>query len=127
MGVFAGSTPAGRIMKEMKTEIKGNGFFTPREYNESFSHCDICNEPMSIRKDVHGPTGFAEAMAKRKHVHIEITCPFRHDMWHIQVFLLRREAGKTISKTIENLLLAEIEEILENRQHTKEVSHWNSV
>lgn len=107
-------------------EIAGNGYFTPSVGDTVDGLCcTICNTQMDIRRNVNGPTGMAEAMSKRGHLHDVVTCPVRNEKWHRQAFLLREEAEKTVSKRIEDLLMEEMEEIVKTRKHTKEVSHWH--
>jgi hypothetical protein len=101
-----------------------NGNFTPSPGTEKEMLCDVCSANMDVKRDVYGPTGFAEGMAGRGHLHDEFTCPFIDAMWHLQASQLQELARETPSKTFESLLNAEIEQILQTRKETKEVSKY---
>lgn len=83
--------------------------------------CGVCGDVMNERRGCHGPTGFAEAMGKGGHAHDVFTCPHSDEPWHYQVVHIRNYARKIPSKTICDLLEAEIETILETRKPTKDV------
>lgn len=101
----------------MTSEIKGNGYYTTSPGLIKPCPCDICQEDMEVERCLHG-----EAMDHQGHKHDIFRCPLRHEMWHLQAFKLRREAEQTVSKRMEDMLREEMKEVLEKRQHTKEVS-----
>lgn len=86
--------------------------------------CDICGEEMDVQRNVKGPTGMAEAMAKRSHLHDRFSCSFRDEMWHRQVCKLKEAAAKSPSKQIADIMTTEAEQVLKAREATKEVSKF---
>ena len=101
-----------------------NGRFTPDPGEVDTYAFDVCGDNMDVKRNVHGPTGFAEGMSGKGHLHDAFNCPSREEMRHLQAFKLQEEAEKTASKRIEDLLLTEMREVVEKRQATKEVSKF---
>lgn len=93
--------------------------YPPGEQDKSF--CGVCNEEMVVIRNVNGPTGMAEAMAKRKHLHDWFSCPHMEEEWHKQVKALIEDATKSSSKRIEDIMLAEAKEVIAARKETKRV------
>lgn len=89
-------------------------------------NCATCNAPMEVKRDIMGPTSFAEAVGKGKHLHDEFKCPHAVEDWHIQVRELRKEIKKTPSKAIELILREEIGKILETKSATKVLHDYRS-
>lgn len=77
--------------------------------------CDVCQAEMAVERNVHGPTGSAEAMSGRGHLHDAFTCPNLHTGWHYRIIVLRSEGIATKSQRIRALLAEEIGEILRTR------------
>lgn len=100
--------------------LKGWDIITPDPGKHQEILCPTCGEAMDVQRNVHGPTGFAEAMSKGGHLHDRFRCRHSEEKWHIQARNLKREAEGTNSKTIEDLLLKEVEQILETKQPTKD-------
>lgn len=84
--------------------------------------CRTCGETMNVKRNVNGPTGFAEAMSHAKHLHDAHSCPFRDEMWHKQVHKLHEEATRCSSKRLADIMEGEAQEILTTRKETKQVS-----
>jgi hypothetical protein len=82
--------------------------------------CRVCGEPMQVRRDVLGPTGFASAMGGRAcwTRHDEFWCVSSDEDWHQQALRLRKEATATPSRAIREILEKEIAEVLARRQPT---------
>jgi len=93
-----------------------NGYFTPDPGEVVRTHCDICETLMDVKRNVFGPTGWAEAMAKRGHLHDVYTCPRKEEKWHKHIEKLTEEMNKTVSVNIKALLTDEIEETLESNK-----------
>lgn len=98
-----------------------NGHFTPDPGEMELMYCDVCGNKMDVERNVHGATGFAEAMAKSGHDHDLFTCVAREEMWHKQVYQLYEAGRESPSKRIENIMLDEAREILNNHKETKHV------
>jgi hypothetical protein len=95
--------------------------FSPDPGTTDVMYCRVCDEKMDVERNVNGPTGMAESMAGRKHLHDSFRCPNVGQKWHNQVLKLKQEARSTASASVENLIHQEIEQILKTRQHTKDV------
>jgi len=75
-------------------------------------HCKVCGTICLVERNVTGPTGFAEAMAKRSHLHDVFNCPNSGIPWHEQALELVLEIEKTPSKRLAELMRLDLEEIL---------------
>ena len=76
-----------------KFNWKGNGgqcFPNPGEVKKA--KCGICGARMNVERNVHGPTGFAEAMGGLAHLHDEFNCPHLMESWHMRIVVLKYEA-----------------------------------
>lgn len=83
--------------------------------------CRVCGETMKAERDVTGPTGWAEAMAKKGHPHDTFYCTKAKEKWHVQVRKLKQLALQTPSAKVTALYEQEIAEILAAKTPTKEV------
>lgn len=81
--------------------------------------CGICGSNMDIIRNEYSPTGFAEAMAKRSHVHDTFRCIHREEQWHKQAKKLIKEARDHCSKAIADIMLKEAKKILKTKKTTK--------
>lgn len=97
----------------------GYEVLTPECGKHESMNCPTCGDVMNVERDVEGATGFAEAMAGRKHKHDRFTCPNAGKNWHVQIIKLGHEAKNTASAAIERMINDEIRGILETRRPTK--------
>lgn len=86
--------------------------------------CGVCGRSMTVKRNVLGPTGFAEAMLVRNdqskgHLHDKFWCEDREESWHRQAKVVRDEARETPSKRLADLLNEEADEIVRTRKNTK--------
>lgn len=98
-------------------------FPNPGEYLAVY--CGVCGRSMSVKRNVLGPIGFAEAMLVRNgqskgHLHDEFWCEDREESWHRQAKAIRDNALETPSKRLTDLLNEEADEIVRTRKITKE-------
>lgn len=77
--------------------------------------CHVCGAACEITRDVFGPTGFAEAMAKRGHWHDRVDCPHSGRVWHNSVYRLKNKIAATPSKRLAALMKLDVDDIL--REH----------
>ncbi|MEK7637836.1 MAG: hypothetical protein AAB375_00180 [Patescibacteria group bacterium] len=74
---------------------------------------------MSVERNVLGPTSWAEAMGRKKHLHDEFRCPHLQSRWHQQAVTLLREARNTASERIRAIIISEAEEIVASKMVRK--------
>jgi len=75
-------------------------------------YCKVWGALCNIDRSLHGPTGFAESMAKRGHWHDRFTCPHTGKPWHNKALELAQEISKSSSKRLAELMHLDIEDIL---------------
>lgn len=103
---------------------KGWDVFFPDTGTVSSMTCPVCREEMEVKRNQDGPTGWAEAMGKGKHLHDEFFCVHADKKWHRQVKALRQAALTTPSAKLAIMYVEEVEEILKTKEATKEWSRW---
>lgn len=77
--------------------------------------CGICETQMTVKRNVLGPTSFAESLGGGKHLHDSFTCPNLKKSWHERVAQLIRRGRETPSERERVLLAEEIAGILSLR------------
>ena len=75
--------------------------------------CGVCSRQMNVKRNVLGPTSWAESMGGGKHRHDSFTCPNLKKGWHEKVVNLKLDASITESSKIKKILEEEIVELLE--------------
>lgn len=65
--------------------------------------CGVCGLEMSVRRNVLGPTGLAEAMSGNKHLHDKFTCPNKSADWHTKIYRLKTKVYKAEMNEADNL------------------------
>lgn len=74
----------------MKIDWYGNdGRCCPNPGTLDEVKCGVCGAKMNVRRNILGPTGMAEAMAGRKHLHDSFTCPNIKKVWHERIVRLK--------------------------------------
>lgn len=86
-------------------------FFTEPDSVEEMC-CKVCGTVCEVERSMTGPTGWAEAVAKRGHWHDEYRCPHSSQPWHEQALRLVIEIEKSPSKRLIELMRKDLEEIL---------------
>lgn len=89
-----------------------SGHFTPRPGEREEMHCDLCGSKCNVERNVHGPTGMAEAMAKHGHLHDVFICPYSLVDWHQQARGLEWELRDTSSPSVKALIQSDIDVLL---------------
>jgi hypothetical protein len=87
-------------------------------------NCRACGDNMDVKRNVNGPTSWAESMGKGKHLHDCFTCPNAGLDWHDQLIALDRELRKTSSNLVAKMIEAEIKEVKETRVATRKAAGW---
>ena len=108
-------------MPKHRISLYGNndGYFTPDLGTVKNANCGICGKQMNVKRNVLGPTGWAEAMAKRKHRYDSFTCPYYEKDWHKKIINLINEARNTSSSNIIKIIEKEIYKILRTKKVPK--------
>lgn len=102
----------------------GYDSFSPAPGTQQDMFCNACRDKMDVRRNVNGPTGFAEAMGGGKHLHDSFTCHNAGKDWHDQIIALDKELRKTSSSAIASILEEEIEEVRASRVCTRKANMW---
>lgn len=107
------------------TLTSGSDHCFPEPGKYRIVHCGVCGERMGVRRNVLGPTSYAETMLVRDgrskgHRHDSFTCTLREAPWHKQARAIREEADQTSSKRLADLLNAEADEIVQTRTCSKD-------
>lgn len=76
-------------MKLEMLRLYGNrGRCTPDPATVLRAWCDVCGTEMNVERNRFGPTGFAEAMGKHRHLHDRFLCPHYTEAWHKKIVRL---------------------------------------
>lgn len=100
--------------------FKGYDAFHPNPGEYDKMHCLVCDAEMNVRRNCNGPTGMIEAMGGFKRLHDSFICPHTDEDWHKQALNLTREAEKTCSQKLTNLLLLERSEVIKSKKVSKD-------
>ncbi len=88
-----------------KIDWRGNnGWFFPKPGTVKAARCGICGSLMNVKRNVLGPTGWAESMAHQGHLHDSFTCPNLNKDWHEKIVNLKSEARSTACDKIKKIL-----------------------
>ena len=82
----------------------------PGELTEAW--CHVCGTRCTIRRNVMGPTCFAEAMGGLKQLHDTVTCPHSGADWHNHAVRLRAAIHETPSARVAALISADLADVL---------------
>ena len=85
------------------SHYSGITLLTPSEPMEKTPLCGACKTPMD-GDWAHGPTGFAEAMAKKKHKHYRYACPNVDKDGHEHLVKLLKEHDKFLSHGLRRIV-----------------------
>jgi len=105
----------------------GWDYFTPDNFKTfKTKNCLACGCKLKlVKKNNHGATGFAEAMAKRGHKHDVVSCPNAGKDWHSQLIGIKKVIINTPSKVLANMLEKEAKELIRTKKATKkDFDHW---
>lgn len=97
----------------MRIHGEGYRWAAPGTVSEAF--CAVCGDTCAIRRNVLGPTCFAEAMAKRPRLHDAITCPNGDAEWHRRASRLREAIAESPSPSVAALMDRDLAAILGRR------------
>jgi hypothetical protein len=90
----------------------GWDLFTPPPGEAERMDCRVCGAGMDAARGLTGPTGFAEAMARRGHLHDRFTCPNSGEPWHREALALRQAMEDTPSRRVRALMGEDLDELL---------------
>ncbi len=116
-------------MKKTKNYHAGWDYFSPDpgEYEKMF--CRVCNTEMNVKRNVMGPTGWAEAMSvhagsSKGHLHDCFSCPNAGKKWHNQARILKDRIQREASQSIAEILQKEVTFILTFKKTTRKRGSW---
>jgi hypothetical protein len=106
--------PAGcaRIMGSCDMYRSGFDYFATATKNVSPRSCRVCGTRCDVRHDVNGPMCWADAVAGRRRVHDQHTCPHAGEGWHDHALTLREEIGRCPSPRVRLLVENDLQELL---------------
>ncbi len=108
------------VPKGLAASTAGYDYFSPEPGKHKSMNCLVCDAKMKVKRSVNGPTGMAESMAGKKHLHDTFYCSHSGELWHNQVIALKKLVISTPSANMAVTLENEIKWILKNKKHTKE-------
>jgi hypothetical protein len=76
------------------------------------ARCYVCGEPCEIRRNVLGPTCFAQAIGKHATLHDAIVCPHSGRRWHNRVYELRCAIEDSPSKRLAAIMREDLRDAL---------------
>jgi hypothetical protein len=71
--------------------------------------CKICGALFEVRRNVDGPTCFAEAMAQRHHLHDEFICPNARLEEHHTALALVEKIAEYPSDSLRSILQSDLD------------------
>lgn len=74
--------------------------------------CRVCGTVCDVKRNVMGPTGWAEGMAKRAHLHDRFSCPYTSKDWHDQAAELVEAIEETPSPRVAALMRQDLQDLL---------------
>lgn len=74
--------------------------------------CQVCGSETKVIRNASGPTSWAEAMAKKGHLHDSFICPHTDQEWHQLAYRMVKEAQETASPMIANFIHQDLEKLL---------------
>lgn len=74
--------------------------------------CKVCNTPCEVMRNQFGPTGWAEAMGKRGHLHDYFRCPHADKDWHEKALEILLAIENTPSKRLAALMQQDLIDLL---------------
>ena len=77
------------------------------------SPCTVCGAVMNVRRNIFGPTSFAQAMARTGRWHDRFSCPYREEPWHERVAALGAEARRVPSDVLARIIRLEAADIVQ--------------
>jgi hypothetical protein len=107
-------------------KLYGNqGRFTQDPGKVHAAQCSICDAPMTVERNVLGPTSWAESSARNlsmphQHLHDVFTCPNYTAAWHERIIELLHEAQEIKSRKLRAIVEEEIAEILKTKEIPEE-------
>ncbi len=81
--------------------------------------CKVCGEECEVKRNINGPTSWAESVGQLKHLHDFFFCKYVKEDWHMQIRALKHEQEATKSAAIKELLESEIAQIFVTKQTTE--------
>ena len=92
--------------------FKGYDYFCPAPNIIDEMKCKVCGSVCDVNRGVNGPTGFAESMAKKKHLHDYFFCPYSKETWHLNALELLKEIEKSHSSSLKKIMQNDLDEII---------------
>lgn len=96
--------------------MKGYDIFFPDRDVKDGIVCKVCGVMCDVKRNVNGPTGFAEAMGKGSHWHDQFTCPNREEPWHQQALEVLMEMEKNPSPSLKKIMGKDLKDIIKKKE-----------
>lgn len=92
--------------------FKGYDYFCPSPDVVVEMKCKVCSSICDVKRGVNGPTSWAGAMARKKHIHDRFTCPYSKEEWHKLALELALEIDKSHSPSLKKIMQDDLNEII---------------